>query len=110
MCEEAIFSPFSCSRHAKCCTPVLSPPLVLRHGCVALRLGAPGRLAPAQGPASRSDRPEGSASMTGLAMQTDVKIVGTGDVDTAELPTVPPLRALYFGLTDSGKVRANNED
>lgn len=48
--------------------------------------------------------------MTGLAMQTDVKIVEARDVDTAELPIARPLRALYFGLTDTGQVRQNNED
>ena len=48
--------------------------------------------------------------MTGLAMQSDVKVIGARDVDTAEIPTGRPLRAVYFGLTDRGKVRPNNED
>jgi protein phosphatase len=48
--------------------------------------------------------------MAELLMQTDVKVVGAHDVDTAEHPTRRPLKASYFGLTDPGKVRASNED
>ncbi len=48
--------------------------------------------------------------MAELTMQTDVKVVTTGDVDTAELPTAPPLHVRAFGLTDQGKVRPSNED
>jgi protein phosphatase len=48
--------------------------------------------------------------MNELAMQTDVKVVDAGDVDTAEVSSGPSLRARYFGLTDRGKVRRNNED
>jgi protein phosphatase len=48
--------------------------------------------------------------MAELTMQSDVKVVTTGDVDTAELPTARPLRARSFGLTDAGKVRRSNED
>jgi protein phosphatase len=48
--------------------------------------------------------------MAELTMQTDVKVVTTGDVDTAELSTVPPLRVRSFGLTDRGQLRPSNED
>jgi protein phosphatase len=48
--------------------------------------------------------------MAELTVQTDVKVVTTGDVDTAELPTAQPLRVRSFGLTDRGRVRASNED
>src|SRR5262245_45156699 len=48
--------------------------------------------------------------MAELTMQTDVKVVTTGDVDTAELPAIPPLHVRSFGLTDRGKVRPSNED
>jgi protein phosphatase len=48
--------------------------------------------------------------MAELTMQTDVKVVGTGDADTADLPTVRPLCVRSYGLTDRGKVRESNED
>jgi len=48
--------------------------------------------------------------MAELLMQTDVKVVGAHDVDTAEHAVRRPLKAAYFGLTDRGKVREANED
>lgn len=45
-----------------------------------------------------------------LAMQTDVKVVGARDVDTAEMAILCPLEVRCFGLTDTGKVRESNED
>jgi protein phosphatase len=48
--------------------------------------------------------------MTELMMETDVKVVSPADVDTAELPTGPPLQVRYFGLTDRGLRREANED
>jgi protein phosphatase len=48
--------------------------------------------------------------MTDLVVASDVKVVGANDVDTAELPAGPPLKVRYFGLTDKGQVRPNNED
>ncbi len=48
--------------------------------------------------------------MAALTVETDVKTIGPRDVDTAELPTVRPLRVRCFGLTDRGRVRESNED
>jgi protein phosphatase len=48
--------------------------------------------------------------MAELMVQTDVKVCGARDVDTAELPAGLPLGVRYFGLTDRGKVRESNED
>jgi protein phosphatase len=48
--------------------------------------------------------------MSELLMETDVKVVGAQDVDTAEMAAGPPLSVRYFGLTDRGKVRETNED
>ncbi len=48
--------------------------------------------------------------MNELVVATDVKVVGVNDVDTAEIPAVPTLRARYFGLTDKGRSRPSNED
>jgi protein phosphatase len=48
--------------------------------------------------------------MTELAVQTDVKVIEARDVETAEAPAARPLRALYFGLTDSGRMRGSNQD
>jgi PPM family protein phosphatase len=48
--------------------------------------------------------------MSDLIMQTDVKVVGAHETDTAELPVGRPLRVRCFGLTDAGQVRKSNED
>jgi protein phosphatase len=48
--------------------------------------------------------------MSELAIQTDVKVVGTRDADTVEIAVVRPLQVRCFGLTDPGKVRPANED
>src|SRR5262249_46825727 len=85
----------------------------LRHGkCLSSLLSSwatvhPWRAVPRAGPTQARRR---EVLMAELTMQTDVKVVTTGDVDTAELPTVPPLRVRSFGLTDRGQVRPSNED
>jgi protein phosphatase len=44
-------------------------------------------------------------------ISSDMAVIASGDVDTfKQADTLPPLCVRSFGLTDVGKVRANNED
>jgi len=48
--------------------------------------------------------------MTGIAMQSDVKVVGAGDTAPDEGSGGRPLAVRCFGLTDRGRTRDKNED